>query len=199
MHYIIRHWSPCSSHARVPIALNKQPYVSTRIWLQTLFWLFWANFFCLHFMTDWKIYTGKIIYCACSISYWYQFSSRGCSSSTHLRRAGATCVGIVWDWEGDCARGEEGNVFINTFLDGKLLLVNGHLFYKSSTSLYFHMEMSEVWTSDSKIQARRNLEVGEKNNSAVSFLSFGKFVGQMKEFMEEGNESSSSWWSELIF
>lgn len=60
------------------------------------------------------------------------------------------------------------------------------------------MEMSEAWTSDSKIQARKNLEVGDKNNSAVSFLSFGKFVGQMKEFMEEGNESSSSWWSEII-
>lgn len=150
-------------------------------------------------MTDWKIYTSKTIYCAYSISYWHQFSSHGCSSSTCLRRAGATCVGVVWDWEGDCARGEEVNVFINTFLDGKLLLVNGHLFYKSSTSLYFHMEMSEAWTSDSKIQARKNLEVGDKKKkSAVSFLSFGKFVGQMKEFMEEGNESSSSWWSEII-
>lgn len=79
-----------------------------------------------------------------------------------MRRECIECVSPE-GWEEGYLRGEDGNIFINKFLDGKILLVNGHLFYKSSTSLCFHMKTgSELWVSDCKMQARQCLEVGEK-------------------------------------
>lgn len=49
------------------------------------------------------------------------------------------------------------------------------------------MEMSEAWTSDSKIQARKNLEVGDKkkNQLLVSF-PLGNLWGKWKNLWRKG-------------
>lgn len=52
-------------HATIPIASNKQSYVSAKMQLQILFLLFlfiiWGIFVCYHLMIDWKTQASKVV------------------------------------------------------------------------------------------------------------------------------------------